>query len=77
MSTESESKDSSTITENLLVRTPIRISGKESEISSSTAVTSEEVVQQLKAATDPRTQEVARLTEFLHQLNDEQSNKRL
>ena len=46
------------------------------ETSSSVSVTSEEVVRQIKALTDPLTQQLAHLCELMQELRNEQAHRR-
>ena len=54
---ETEETDSITETESLLGHTPRRMSDPQTETSSSEAVTSEDVERQIRALTDPLTQQ--------------------
>ena len=65
---ETEENDSSTETESLLAHTPRRMSDPEIETSSSEAVTSEDVERQIRAVTDPLTQQLAHLCESMKEL---------
>ena len=73
---ETEDIDSSTETESWIEHTPRRMSDHEIETSSSVFVTSEEVARQIKAVTDPLSQQVAHLCELLRELRNEQVNRR-
>ena len=58
---EIDETDSSTETESLLGYTPKRMSNLETETSSSEAVTPEDFERQIRAVTDPLTQQLAHL----------------
>ena len=73
---ETEETDSSTETESSLGHTPRRMSDPEIETSSSETVTSGDVERQIRAVTDPLTQQLAHLCELLKELQDEQTHKR-
>ena len=76
LAVETEVTDSNTETESLLAHTPRRMSDPEIETSSSEAVTSEDVERQLRAVTDPLTQQLAHLCELMKELWDEQTHRR-
>ena len=65
LAVEIEENDSSIETESLLARTPRRMSDPEIETSPSEAVTSEDVERQIRAVTDPLTQQLAHLCELM------------
>ena len=73
---EFEENVSSTETESLLAHTPKRMSAPEIETSSSEAVTSEDVEFQIKAVTDPLTQQLAHLCELMKELRDAHAHRR-
>ena len=65
---ENEEINSSTETESFLENTPRRMSDPKTETSSSVSVTSEEFARQIKAATDPFTQQLALCCELKQEL---------
>ena len=74
---ETEETDSSTETESLTENTPRRMSYHKIETSSSASVRSEEVARQIKAVTDPLTQQLAHhLYELLQELGNQQAHRR-
>ena len=72
---ETKENDSSTETESLLAHTPRRMSDPEIETSSSEAVTSEDVERQIRAVTDPLTQQLGHLCELMKELRDAHTHK--
>ena len=68
---ETEGNDSSTETENLLAHTPRRMSNPEIEKSSS-----KDVERQIRAVTDPLTQQLAHLCELIKELRDAHTHRR-
>ena len=58
-------------TENLMANTPSRMSDREAEISWSISVTSGEVARQMRAVTDPVTQQLGHLCELMRELKNE------
>ena len=73
---ETEENDTSTETESLLARTPRRMSDPEIETSTSEAGTSEDVERQIRAVTDPLTQQLAHLCELMKELWDAHAHRR-
>ena len=65
---EADEIDSSTATESFIENTPKMMSDHKVETSPSVSVTSEEVSRQVKAVTDPLTQQLAHLCRFLHEI---------
>ena len=60
----------------MIENTPRRMSDHEVEASPSVSVTSEEVAWQVKAVTDPLTQQLAHLCELMQELRNEQAHRR-
>ena len=73
---ETEETNSSTETESLLKHTPKRMSDRENATWTSESVTSEDVVRQIRAVTNPLTQELAHLWEVMKELRDERAHRR-
>ena len=73
---ETEETDSGTETESLLRNTPRRMSALKTETSPSVSVRSEEVVRQIKALTDPLTQQLAHFCELMQDFRIEQAHRR-
>ena len=73
---ETEETDSSTETYSLLEKIPRRMSDPKTETSPSVSVTSEEVGRQIKAVTDPLTQQLAHLCVIMQKLRNEQAHIR-
>ena len=73
---ENEETDSCTETESLLGHDPKRMSDPEYETSSGEVVTSEDVERQIRAVTDPLTQQLAHLYELMKELRDAQTHRR-
>ena len=73
---ETGDTDSSTEIERLIINTPSRLSEQEVQNSKSASVMSEEVACQMKAITDPLTQQLAHLYQVLHELKNEQASRR-
>ena len=74
--TETEDTDSSSESDSLVINIPCRMSYKEVENSSSVSVTSGDVVQQIRAVTDPLVQNLEHLFEFMRELRNEQCSRR-
>ena len=73
---ETEETDNRTETECLEENTPRKSSDPARETSTSVSVTSEEISRQIKAVTDPLTQQLAHICELLQELRNEQPHRR-
>ena len=73
---ETEENDSNTETESLLKNSVRKMADPETETSSIVSVTSVEVARQVKAVTDPLTQHLAHLCQWMQKLRNEQANRR-
>ena len=73
---ETDDIDSSTETESLIENIPRMMSDHEIEASASVSVTSGEVARQIKAVTDPLSQQLAHLCELMREIRNEQVNRR-
>ena len=73
---QTEEDDSSTEIEISLSHTPRRMSDPKTEASSSEAVASEDVERQIRAVTDPLTQQLAQFCALLKELGDAQTHRR-
>ena len=74
VSTETEDGDSSAETASLITNNHDRMSDHETEKSSGSSTTSEEVAWQIKAVTDFLMQQMAHLCELMRELEEKQSN---
>ena len=71
-----EETDSSTETESLLENTPRRMSDPETFTAPSVSITFEKVARQIKAVTDPVTQQLAQICELMQVIRNEQTHRR-
>ena len=74
--TETDDIENSTETESLIANAPSRMSNHKTENFSSVSVAPEEVAPLIKAVTDPLTQQLTHLFEFIRELNIKQANRR-
>ena len=72
---ETEEIDSSTETEILPEHIPRRMSDPKNKTSTSESVTCEDVGHQIRATTDPLTQQLAHLWELTKELRDQQAHR--
>ena len=72
---ETAETDSRNETESLVEHTPRGKSNPKNETSTSESVTCEDVARQIRAITDPLTQQLARLYELTEELPDEQAHR--
>ena len=73
---ETDDTVSSTESGSWIENTPGRTSDHEIETSTSVSVTPEEVARQIRAVTDPFSQQLAHLCELMRELKNEQANRR-
>ena len=73
---QTEENDSSTETESSLAHTPKRMSDPKTEASPSEAVASEDVERQIRAVTDPLTQQLAQFCALMNELVDADTQRR-